>query len=966
MLYKPKFCSPSMTADQKCFVYNADNKYTFSCICDGDTAIRYVKVNIPSLKLEKESEPFDPPIYPVDNKGNYNIFSLEVDLSEDDESPESSGDDNSPEGSENGELLVDSGDVELPEGSGDGELPEGSEDGNLKKSVLELNKPFSWTITLIGVDDSEMTSFLQETSIVQPVIKWHINEEEKENENTSNEQVDENENTSNERIIDVNKINAKIDFTSPYRIQYWHYDIYEHDTNILVYSSKKIFSQDISFSFDEFLNKTKYKIELHIMDTINQAWNDEMYITSIYDVLESSSNFTCRLLPFDSGVYLKWDNILSNISQSENGNSPDNISSIIETNNEGLTIAEQNVYNLNNNNALEISNLNVNTAGIYGCFKIAKWYEKEEADFCSFSVYDFSDSSENPKTQLKVFRTGETELKFITNAGEAIVTSSNDTWCCFYWHLQTGTLLLKEFKTSAENQPIKLTYEFIENKNNILTTGNYDTFELLTKQNITLPSASTVNKLTISGKGAQIAYVFAARHDKDEIKLDEKETKITDTSYWDSLNALNTQPYWNYGLASYVSSKDEIVWKNTELKDNCLFCLNFENREIVSDEEGFSFIEKNPYLVGDVAFKDKLSSFIIKRRKIGENYFKTIASVDISEDRLLDEFKLVDYSACSGEKYQYVVFPITAQKYQSPIYSPVINVSWDRWTLMICDEQETKENELILDRAFIFDLNIRSGAMQNNNKKTIIENFTPYPRVQSSPSCYWSGSLSGLLGYIAADLITYVQTPKMLDDFKNLSLSTKRKFLKDRDGNLFEVELAGQVSIDNTDNLIIDLKTKSLSWVEVADATDISIILREDSKKEWLLTEYGYSNPIIEYAWNDGQNWLNNHYWTSSERSMDKYKYANWDDGDNAKVVRDTLERRFKEVDTKMPKTFTITTANWNYDETSYVYYLDLAAIMPEFSYIISISEEGLEVTDDNKVYSDIQINKDIEVTYIA
>lgn len=900
MLYKPKFCSPSLTADQKCFVYNTDNKYTFSCICDGDTAIRYVKVNIKGLE-ELKSEEFNPPIYPVDNKGNYNIFSIDTIL---------------PVDSEN--------------------------------YALKLNEPFSWTITLIGADDTEMTSFLQETSIVQPIIKWNING---------------NEMTSVEQEIDINKINAKIDFTSPYRIQYWHYDIYEHDTNILVYSSKKIFSQDISFSFDEFLNKTKYKIELHIMDTINQAWNDEMYITSIYDVLESSSNFTCRLLPFDSGVYLKWDNILSNISQSENGNSLDDILSIIETNNEGSTIAKQNVYNLKNNNTLEISNLNVNTAGIYGCFKIAE-YGKEEADFCNFSVYDFSNSSENPKTQLKVFRIGETTLKFITDTGEALVsTSSNDTWCCFYWHLQTGTLLLKEFQTSAENQPIDLTYEFIENKNNILTTGNYNVAKTLAEQNIILPSASTVNKLTIAGKGAQIAYVFAARQNKDEIEV--IDNKIANTSYWGSLNTLNTQPYWNYGLA-YVSSENEIEGKNTNLKDNCLFCLNFEDREVVSDGENSRLIEnKNPYLVGDVAFKDKLSSFIIKRRKIGENYFKTIASVDIPEEGL-DEFKLVDYSACSGEKYQYVVFPITAQKYQSPIYSPVINVSWDRWTLMICDEQETKENELILDRAFIFDLNIQSGAMQNNNKKTIIENFTPYPRVQSSPSCYWSGSLSGLLGYIAADLITYVQTPKMLADFKNLSLNTKRKFLKDRDGNLFEIELADQVSIDNTDNLIIDLKTKSLSWVEVADATDISIILKEDSKKEWLLTEYGYSNPIIEYAWNDGQNWLNNHYWTSSERSMDKYKYANWDDGDNAKVVRDTLERRFKEVDTKMPKAFTITAANWNYDETSYVYYLDLTAIMPEFSYIISISEEGLEVTDDNKVYSDIQINKDIEVTYIA
>ena len=105
----------------------------------------------------------------------------------------------------------------------------------------------------------------------------------------------------------------------------------------------------------------------------------------------------------------------------------------------------------------------------------------------------------------------------------------------------------------------------------------------------------------------------------------------------------------------------------------------------------------------------------------------------------------------------------------------------------------------------------------------------------------------------------------MLKEFKELSLSKKRKFLKDRDGNLFEIEISNALSIENTNNLIIDLKTKSLNWVEVADATNASITLRDGVKTNWILTDYGYNNPLIAYTWNDGQQWIDNKFWTEGE-----------------------------------------------------------------------------------------------------
>lgn len=99
---------------------------------------------------------------------------------------------------------------------------------------------------------------------------------------------------------------------------------------------------------------------------------------------------------------------------------------------------------------------------------------------------------------------------------------------------------------------------------------------------------------------------------------------------------------------------------------------------------------------------------------------------------------------------------------------------------------------------------------------------------------------------IAPNDVDFIQTPNMLQEWKNLALNNQRKFLKDRDGNLWEIELTAAPSINNTDNLTFDLKEKSLSWTEVADASNIALYSYEPST-EWILTETGYTNPLSSY-----------------------------------------------------------------------------------------------------------------------
>ena len=804
MLYRPKFCSPSLTAEQKCFKSTNQgnaNDYVFSCICDGDEKIVKATIKYRTLDgtpLGKEYlTSYDPGIYPINHKGEYNVFSFKGNISE-------------------------------------------------MEASLSENKHFFWTVTLEGENGQTVTSFEQETFIANPSIVWKNGDNEIENNIVETPE-----------LIDTNKIHIKSGLTNyPYKIQYWYYKVYENNTNTLVYESKKIFSQDIDFTFDQFINQLVYRIELYIMDTVNQEWKTENYFQSNYDIYESSASLNSKLMPFDNGVYLQWDNISMNIADG----TKETISLIEETNSQGIIINTQQIYQFYGNNPLTIDNVNLYTRGIYGCIRIPE-YNQDNNNYCHFFAYDDNKNLIDPSAQLLITRKSANNLTFETSTytgGNLELDNENSpAWVVFYWDFESSKVAAKLLQ--SDNLVSMTTDKIVEN-GVVLSSGLYNTPSGILNPQIPIQQAITLNKLAVNGVGAQMAYLFAVKPDRDEITIEEEEGILKlKTNILSQLNTLNTQPFWNYGLAALdkIENGGTVTKVDSNLANKFVFCLNFENHDLYFDGNNWSFAEKEPLLLGDPIYKQKVTKMIVKRKEEKESYFKTIATLDYDYTRdEASQLQLIDYGAKSGKKYQYVLFPVgDNQQYQGPIYSDPIEVDWEKWTLMLCDETEN-ENELTVDQIFLFDLNIKSGSMSNNNKKTLIENFTPYPRVQSSQSCYWSGSLTGLLGYIAQDNMTYIQTPEMLQIFKNLSRNRQRKFLKDRDGNLFEVEISNALSIENTDNLTIDLKTKKIDWAEVADAENTSIILKSDQVPVWL--EASINSGIVG---RNEINWLQKNYW---------------------------------------------------------------------------------------------------------
>lgn len=335
---------------------------------------------------------------------------------------------------------------------------------------------------------------------------------------------------------------------------------------------------------------------------------------------------------------------------------------------------------------------------------------------------------------------------------------------------------------------------------------------------------------------------------------------------------------------SDINSMDFIACTNQSLKENIqfrplwdpnqyLFLLNFENPGnalAYKDPFAGAFVSGETQMQGYKVFKENVITN--SRINMGQYYFPA----DVKNIENYCSF--IDYSVPHNAEVRYILYPIVNNKLLMPAYFDAVKPVWDKWCLFTTkgpapkqiddiDTSNYNENVLIVDKIFLFEMNVETGSITNNTDFSIVKNFTPYPFIQRSPSNYWSGQLKGLLGRIAIDGVTFKQTPDMLQEIKELTQNTSRKFLKDRDGNFWEVEISSAVTIDNNDKLDVQLKTKSFNWVEIGDASNISLLsLGSEKKADWLLTELGYQHiDISQYLWDDKAIWDDQKFWTEGD-----------------------------------------------------------------------------------------------------
>ena len=284
---------------------------------------------------------------------------------------------------------------------------------------------------------------------------------------------------------------------------------------------------------------------------------------------------------------------------------------------------------------------------------------------------------------------------------------------------------------------------------------------------------------------------------------------------------------------------------------------------------------EHPLSAGNSELIGNINEYEIRRKKYNEaysDYIGTIRSTSSDDGKSIKQF-IIDYGVKNNTDYTYYLYPsISAEDedaHLSPLLTKQVSIDSPYWSLFIVDESE-EDNVYYLDKMFKFELNVDEGDLSNNAQVSVVQNFTKYPTIQFGTSNYWSGSLSSLCGFIASNDVDYIQTTNMINELKSITSDIRKKFLKDIDGNFWEIKISSPISISNENVGGRNLKTVSFSWVEVGSAEGISIIDNPNkSSYEWVITESGEAVPYMTYVWDEQYIWDNSYYWTSNEGVLD-------------------------------------------------------------------------------------------------
>ena len=362
----------------------------------------------------------------------------------------------------------------------------------------------------------------------------------------------------------------------------------------------------------------------------------------------------------------------------------------------------------------------------------------------------------------------------------------------------------------------------------------------------------------------QLYYIMI--FDKEDRKIDLKiYINTNDSNLLDDSAISKIDFSWNFenldGVSSNISIPQENTWeklfapKYIQLlgEQVCSYIygsnsiaesIELVNKEKYDPQKYMFYFNPNKTdkynIIAEDKVSEELSDIIVIRQDLNKDNFKMIYNINNYTN------KFIDYSAPSKTKCFYELY--IGNNLSAPYRTEIINTGdLGKWFLLVCDdvwdENGLNENKVVVSDIFEFEANVTVGSMSNNTDFSISKNFTRYPKVQHSPSNYWSGTLGGLLGVISSGS-RFTQTPEMLRRFKALTTDNRRKFLKDRDGNLWEISLSAANTIETNTNLDIQLKTANISWVEVADTANTMIYLDNYTDATWLQEEESLASGL--------------------------------------------------------------------------------------------------------------------------
>lgn len=631
----------------------------------------------------------------------------------------------------------------------------------------------------------------------------------------------------------------------------------------LIHMSDKIYSQEVSLTYDNF-TEGKYQIELYVEDSFNNIWSnvEDLIVESANDTIILPVNInTCEE---NTSVKLSWEKPLRytivDFDNDKNIYSDEPLTkSLLKCTKENISIAD-----MIDNGKLYLTN---------------EYLKTGQGRFTGSFEFPFNlqnNTSVDVDSSVVQFILDQTKVKYISLRGALYLDRSLTP---IMLNCNVG-IVPDEYKWTV----IDLCFAEGEDGTYLpFIKRRFPNSKNFFFQDGPKLKSNTVHKIYLQYDFREHIYIFAYQDGmlwrSYNLQIDDM-PEIYDISFNGYFKGITELDYiaiiaessWNTETKTPLWGSELSIDDNTE--DPGEQILNFTNPE-------------NPWGTRNVNLKNKYLGYNLKRQDILSQKILNLGTYYFSDNLETTniERQVIDYSVPHNTDIKYLLYPIaenitsggdTSDYPCNPVITKIINCQWDKWCLFTTkgntkcnlDNSGEKYNDKVLqlDKIFFFEMNVETGSITNNTDFSVVKNFTSYPTVQRSFSNYWSGQLKGLLGRIAINGATFKQTPDMLQEIKELTQNTSRKFLKDRDGNFWEVEISSAVTIDNNDNLDVQLKTKSFNWVEIGDASDIALVSTGHGQDSWLLTELGQEKiDLSKYQWDDNAIWDDSDFWTESE-----------------------------------------------------------------------------------------------------
>lgn len=608
---------------------------------------------------------------------------------------------------------------------------------------------------------------------------------------------------------------ASYDETRSYDpIDWVRWRIYDSaDRGRTIYDSQKIYTQELKLDYDGFLNGRTYIIQVDIQNSVGQTSTDSVQYEFSWSTQVTKDVATaCKVNNQSSAVKVSWDAV-----------------EYIPGTGSGNYAVKNGILRLNSTDSSVV------------------WNKQNDAPF----------AFENPwalimqTTLIPDFANHSNEILWITmdNGSTDMSTyitynSSSSGIATYARNMNYGARLF--FDPLDPEVRLRI---YVDNTKMIIYRLSKG--EGLTPSTTLTPSETLVPEWE---ENLQMKQVLSRTYQSLDLNLTKiKVGGIQAVDYIEVVESVTEEQ--KEEMQAWASSIDDDAMTQITAYPNNVFYTDFNNG-----------LDAGSFSIGGVA----ITGWDVYRKHKSEAFSRHLGALPLGQTSFLD------YGCASQQgKYTYFVYPRSAAGIHitNAIQSNTIKPVFWNWSIIEATYDKNTDVYTVVSE-YIFRNNVSTGSVSNNNAPSISPNFTRYPTVQMSHTNYQSGTLSGLIGQVGYtsyvvkygnslvdleerfktsqadiladnDLATWENhgyagkviklfNPNGLTDYFDdktqrdliwaLSTSTNHLFLKSRKGDLIEIKISGEITMDTADNTAKQAITASIPWVEIGDATNRNIL----------------------------------------------------------------------------------------------------------------------------------------------